>query len=208
MGLAVIGAGFGRTGTMSLKLALEQLDYGPCHHMEEVFFNPGQLPLWQAAVAGEKVDWDAVFEGYNSTADWPGAHFWRELAAFYPDSKVVLTTRSVDSWWDSYSGTIMKFNQILPDEAPEHVRALSQLAKTLVGERTFGTTFDDERAGKAAYRNHLEAVTASIPADRLLCFDVRDGWEPLCAFLGKPVPHGAFPRANTSAEFWDNFPTD
>ena len=204
MALSVIGAGFGRTGTMSLKLALEQLGCGLCHHMDEVFANPEQLPDWNAAAAGEAVDWDEMFDGYGCTADWPGAFFWRELADHYPDAKVVLTTRSAESWWESYSGTIMAFwRDILPDVPDPVVQGVGNMALKLIGERTFEGAMDDKDTVIAAYKAHVAAVIAGLPEDRLLQFDVRDGWEPLCAFLDKPVPGGEFPRTNNTQEFWD-----
>ena len=207
MGLSIIGAGYGRTGTMSLKLALEELGIGPCHHMEEVFANPPQVPGWQAAVAGESVDWDAVFDGYEATADWPGANFTHDLAAFYPDAKIILTMREVDSWWTSYSGTIMKYLQILPEDLPDHIMAICEMVKVMLDEH-FGAAYDDEQAAKAAYQNHVDKVSNSYEDGRVLCFDVRDGWGPLCEFLGKPVPGGDFPRSNNSEEFWVNFSPD
>jgi hypothetical protein len=106
MGLKVIGSGFGRTGTMSLKRALEQLAFGPCHHMEEILAHPEQVPHWQAVVAGQAVNWDEVFAGYRSQVDWPGAHVWQELAAAYPQAKVIHTVRPEEQWWKSFSQTI------------------------------------------------------------------------------------------------------
>ena len=205
MGLSVIGAGLWRTGTMSLKVGLEQLGFGPCHHMEELFADPTQVPPWQAAVAGEPTNWDAVFAGYNSTTDYPGAFFWRELAEFYPDAKVVLTVRTSESWWESYSSTIMKFLQNVPDDVLPHIGEICEMSKVLIGEKTFQAALDDEAAGLAAFHNHIENVSDSISSDRFLCFDVKDGWEPLCEFLDKPVPDVEFPRRNSSVEFWENF---
>ncbi len=106
MPLSIIGSGFGRTGTMSLKLALEQLGFGPCHHMEEVMDHPGQFGHWQAAARGEAMDWESVYQGYRSTVDWPGAHSWQELAETYPEAKVIHTLRPAEEWWGSYSTTI------------------------------------------------------------------------------------------------------
>jgi hypothetical protein len=107
---------------MSLKLALEQLDLGPCHHGDEVFANPEQLPAWAAAVNGGAVDWDAVYAGYESTADWPGASFWQPLADHYPDAKVILTLRETESWWQSYSSTIMAFFRDMLPHCPDVAR--------------------------------------------------------------------------------------
>jgi hypothetical protein len=205
MGLSVIGAGFGRTGTLSLKLGLEQLGFGPCHHMGEIFAHPEQLLLWQAAVAGEAVDWDVVLAGYKSCTDFPSGYFWRELSEFYPDAKIVLTMRPVESWWRSYSETILKAHHQMRSDAPGHIQEIRKLSATLIGEKTFGSAMDDKEAGFSAYRNYVESVIAAFSSDRLLCFDVRDGWEPLCNFLGKAVPDTPFPRTNSSADFWENF---
>ena len=208
MGLSVIGAGFGRTGTMSLKLALEQLGFGPCHHMEEIFANPLHVVRWRAAIAGEKVDWNAVYDGYNATADWPGVSFTQELAAYYPDAKIILTLRPVESWWESYSRTILLNMQNLPEDTPAPIRDIIEMATEVVGKKSFGSTIDDELAAKIAYSDHVEKITGLYGADRLLQFNVKDGWKPLCDFLEKPVPDGEFPHSNRSAQFFDNFSTD
>jgi hypothetical protein len=204
VGLSVIGAGFGRTGTMSLKIALEQLGFGPCHHMDEIFGNPNQLPHWQAAAAGESVDWDAVYAGYNSTVDWPGTHFWRELTGHYPNAKVILTMRSTESWWESYSKTIMIFlRDILPEISDDYVRDVGSMGLRLILKRAFAGSFDDKEVVTAAYDRHVAQVTSAFSEDRLLLFDVRDGWEPLCTFLGRPIPDEMFPRTNSPEEFWE-----
>lgn len=206
MALSVIGAGFGRTGTMSLKLALEELGFGVCHHMDEVFANPKQLPYWRAAVAGEAMDWDAVYTGYDSTADWPGASFWQPLSEYYPEAKIILTMRPVESWWESYSNTIMKFFlEVLPQVSDEHVRNTGNMGKDVISKWAFGNAdIDDRQAAIAAYEAHVAAVSNAFADDnRLLKFDVREGWEPLCNFLKRPVPEDKFPRSNSSEEFWE-----
>lgn len=205
MGLSVIGAGFGRTGTMSIKLALEQLGFGPSHHMEEVFKNQGQLPHWQAAAAGDAVNWDVVFDGYASAVDWPSAHYWRQLADHYPAAKVVLSVRPAEKWWESYSRTIRK---ILADRASiedPHARGTAEMANAIT-EQTFGGWVSKE-ACIAAFRRRTDDVVAAIQPDRLLVFDVAEGWEPLCGFLDCPVPDGDFPRTNSVEEFWQVFGT-
>lgn len=205
MALGVIGAGFGRTGTMSLKMALEQLGFGPCHHMEEVFQNSGQLPHWQAAAAGGGVDWDEVFDGYLSAVDWPSAHYWRQLAGHFPAAKVVLSLRPAEKWWNSYSRTIRK---ILADRAAiedPYVRDIAEMGNTIITEQTFGGAPAEKDACLAAYRRRRDDVVSAIPADRLLEFDVAEGWAPLCAFLDCPLPAGAFPRSNSVEEFWQVF---
>jgi hypothetical protein len=197
----VIGAGVGRTGTYSLKLALEQLGFGPCYHMEEVLKDPGrQVPMWSAAARGT-VDWQAILAGYRSAVDWPAAAFWHELADAYPEAKVILTTRSAESWCDSYLETIHAFMS-KRDEAPPHHQSWFEMAFAVVAKSGFGgktSRVDIIRAFEA----HVDAVTRAIPAQRLLVYEVKDGWQPLCTFLGKAPPAVRFPRSNNREEFWE-----
>jgi hypothetical protein len=202
MGLSIIGVGFGRTGTTSLNMALEQLGFGPCHQMEEVFSNPQQLPKWETAVAGRSVDWDDVYAGYNSTVDWPGALFWEELADTYPAAKIILTTRPTESWWHSFSNTIMKAWEIIPEMPKGHPRNVALLGKYVVLDKTFGGTIE-KQAVTSIYDGHIQKVLSSFTGDRLLQFDVRDGWAPLCKFLNKPIPDGDFPKTNNPEQFWE-----
>ena len=203
MALAVIGSGFGRTGTLSLKKALEQLGFGPCHHMENVMQAPEQAPHWQAAVRRDGVDWDKVFAGYRSQVDWPGAHFWRELAAAYPKAKVVHTVRSAESWWDSFSPTLRKFMLTYEEmELPPHIRTIVE-AQAIIFDETFGSGVAADRgAALAAFNRRTQEVSETIPPERLLVFDVSEGWGPLCRFLDVPVPDGPFPHFNKVEEFW------
>jgi hypothetical protein len=202
MGLKVIGSGFGRTGTMSLKRALEQLSFGPCHHMEEVFAHPEQVPYWQAVVARRAVNWEEVFAGYHSQVDWPGAHVWQELAAAYPQAKIIHTVRPEEQWWKSFSQTIatlLSSYQEMPRQP--HVRAIMEVATEIIAQ-TIGGSLTDRQAALAAFRRRTEQVRAAIPAERLLVFDVTEGWQPLCAFLDVPAPTTAFPRLNSTEEWW------
>lgn len=201
MTLSVISAGFGRTGTMSLKLALEQLGHGPCHHMVEVIENgAAQVPLWNDALAG-KPDFDTIYAGYNSAVDWPTAAFWQELATHYPDVKVILSTRSPESWYKSISETILA-TVWAPDKWPAPaVEWFKMVTKVL--ERSLGTAKDRDGI-IAAFKAHEAAVKAAIPADRLLVHTAKDGWEPLCDFLGVPVPDTPYPRTNSKEEFFEH----
>lgn len=197
MGLKVIGSGLGRTGTLSTKLALEQLGFAPCHHMVEVFLNPESVPLWVEAGSG-RPDWDAIFGGYHAMVDHPGCAYWRELAAHYPEAKVLHTVRDPDKWFDSTQATI--FNPDRPPMPPGTPMAafFDQLYAFYGGDmhdRGFMTDF---------FRRHTERVVESVPADRLLVFDVKSGWEPLCAFLGVEVPNTPYPRENSTEDFQAN----
>lgn len=201
MTLKIIGAGVGRTGTYSLKLAINQLGLGPCHHMEEVLINmPTQLPLWQAAAAGN-ADWKAAYEGYPSAVDWPTAGFYRELHAEYPSAKFILTHRSPENWVQSFSATIYKLVSE-PDAVPEQMRPWLEMATAIISKTGFPLGLDADGLA-AAFQAHTAAVISAIPESQLLLFQVKDGWAPLCAFLGVPAPDGPFPRTNDRSEFWD-----
>jgi sulfotransferase family protein len=195
MALKVIGAGLGRTATFSLKFALEHLGFGPCYHMAEVFAGARRnVPLWLDVVRG-KPDWNSVFAGFESTTDYPACTYWRELTAFYPDAKVILTVRDANSWFDSVSETIFS------------PKMQGSLVGSPVGAMMQGVIFDafggraEDRAFMTdwfARRN--QAVIDSLPSDRLLVFSPKEGWGPLCAFLGVPVPDAPFPRVNSRDE--------
>jgi hypothetical protein len=196
MPLRVIGAGFGRTGTLSLKLALEQLGLGRCYHMVEVLENPAHATFWSTAVEGEAVDWEALLGPYGAVVDWPACTFWRELASRYPEALVVLTVRDPEAWYRSAHDTIY---QVMQRGPADDVRLA--MARRIVLEHTFGGRFEDRAHAIDVYERHNEAVRRTIPAGRLLVYEVREGWEPLCRFLEQPVPAEPFPRVNTSEEF-------
>jgi len=204
MTLSVIGAGYGRTGTLSLKHALEQLGYVKCHHMIEVLRHPTQSDAWLTAARGGSVDWDTLLDGYQATVDWPACHFYRELAEHYPDAKVVLTVRDPEAWYASMAATTLKvIREGLASGRIDPQRG--NLGTELVVKAAFGGRIDDPAHGAAVFRRHTQAVRAAIPAERLLVYEVREGWGPLCAFLGRPVPDTPFPRVNSREEFHDIF---
>jgi|SRR5215469_6423425 len=201
--MQVIGAGLGRTGTYSLKLAINRLGLGPCHHMEAVIQNmPTQVPLWVAALEN-KPDWAATFEGFNSAVDWPTATFFRELALAYPSAKFVLTHRDPESWADSFGSTIYSV-MAQKDHLPPQLQAWLAMAYDVVARAGFSLGLTREGL-LAAYHAHNDAVRATIPPDRLLVYEVKEGWAPLCNFLGLDVPDETFPRTNSREEFWERF---
>jgi hypothetical protein len=179
---------------MSLKRALEQLGLGPCHHMVEVFANPQSVPLWIAAGAG-KPDWEAIFDGYPSMVDYPGAKFWRELMTFYPDAKVIHSLRDPDRWFESTQATIFA-----PDSGATNAQGQMRDFFDIITS-DFGGRLSDRAFMVDYFKRHTEEVKACVPADRLLVFEASDGWEPLCAFLGVPIPETPYPAENTRAEF-------
>jgi hypothetical protein len=201
MPLEVIGAGFGRTGTNSLKLALEQLGFGPCHHMFEVRDNPEQLPAWVAASNGETVDWHQIFRGYRSQVDWPGARYWQELSETFPDAKVILSVRDPNSWFDSLQATIVPFINARGKHVDDLTNARAEMAYKTIVSSIFDNRIDDRDHAIRVYEDHVAKVTSTIPEARLLTFDVSDGWGPLCNFLGVEAPDAPFPRSNSSQEF-------
>jgi Sulfotransferase domain len=206
MALQVIGAGFGRTGTATLKTVLEQLGFGPCHHMIEVILHPEQAGFWERATRGEPVHWEEVFAGYNASCDWPSCAFYKELAERYPEAKVILTLRDPKAWYKSVSNTIMlamKGPLTLPDG--KRVGPPGDFAPLLIGQKTFGGRFDED-AMIEVFNRHNEDVKRTIPAGRLLVFDAVQGWEPICRFLDKPIPAMPFPKTNTTEEFQSRRP--
>ena len=203
MALKVFGTGFGRTGTNSLKLALEHLGFGPCHHMYEVRDNPDQMPYWQAAARGELPDWDRAFAGYASAVDWPSVCFWREITAYYGDAKVLHTVRPEESWLTSIHTTIYPVLRDRDNIPAGHRRDLVEMTDELIGNRTFGGRLGDADHALAAYRAHDAEIRAAFGADRMLVFDVAEGWPPLCRFLDVAVPDMPFPHVNRSREFKD-----
>jgi hypothetical protein len=197
MALKVVGSGLGRTGTKSMQTALTMLGFGPCHHMVEVFMHPETMALWIEAGAG-RPDWDAIFKDYNSMVDYPGAAYWREIAAHYPDAKVLHTVRDPDVWFDSTQATIFAPNSMAFVEGPLAVffnsfaSRITGSTRELIHDRAFMTDH---------FRRNTQAVKATIPAERLLIFEAGEGWERLCKFLGVAVPEAPFPSENTRADF-------
>jgi sulfotransferase family protein len=198
--IKVVGAGLGRTGTLSLQSALQQLLGAPCYHMLEVVAHPDHVPIWHAAIRGDALpDWDELLRGYSATVDWPACTFWRELADAYPDAPVLLSTRPADDWWKSANATIFEGTRGDPPDDPifgpqgRMIRDMFAL--------TFTPDWSEEGPAKAAYDAHNAEVRATIPKDRLTEWHPGDGWGPLCDMLDVAVPDEPFPHVNTTEEF-------
>ena len=216
--LTVVGAGLGRTGTLSLHAALEQIGFVPCEHMTNCFANPERFALWLEAArrkrAGEPIDWRPLFAGYRATVDWPGAYFWRELVAAHPQAKVILTVRDPERWYDSARATIYAATQarsattasrllfrLVAWANPKAGRGFRTVQET-VWDGALGGKFENRDEAIRIFDEHNRTVMATVPAERLLVFDVKQGWEPLCTLLGVSVPTGEpFPHVNDAADF-------
>jgi hypothetical protein len=212
MTLKVIGAGFGRTGTLSLKSALDELGLGPCYHMVETHAHPEHDAMWLALAKGEASDWRPMLKGYASTVDWPTTYFWRDLAAANPDAKIILTLRDPEAWYRSAAATIfarmLEFEALRSDPTAavdEARRRHMEMVNTIVIEKTFGGSLDKAHAIQV-FNAHNEDVRRSVPSERLLVYEPGEGWEPLCDFLNIPVPDTPYPKVNTTGDFVSRFP--
>ena len=196
MTLEVIGAGFGRTGTMSLKVALEELGFGPCYHMIEVFEHPEHVSLWEAAIRGEPLDWEKIFGSYQAAVDWPTAAFYKELMKVYPHAKVLLTIRDPEKWYESTKNTLYP-TEFAPEPSP-----IMRMAAKLLWEQTFDGNFEDRRYAIEVFKRHNEEVKKHVSPERLLVYEVKEGWKPLCEFLGVEIPEEKpFPHLNDTEAF-------
>jgi hypothetical protein len=199
--LEVIGAGFGRTGTLSLKSALERLGFERCYHMAELGRNPSHAALWSQAHRGEAIDWDALFEGYRASVDWPSCNLWREQLAHFPDAKVLLSLRDSERWYESIMSTIYGFTAASLEAEDETARTRGRWAMEIVWDHVFDGRMDDREHVIGVFEAHNAAVIREVPAEKLLVYMPGDGWEPLCAFLGVDVPDVEYPRLNTTEQF-------
>lgn len=195
MTIKVIGAGFGRTGTLSLKLALELLGFDKCYHMMEVANHPDHVSSWRSAAKGESVDWDQLFQGYQATVDWPSCNFWREQMQAFPDAKVILTKREAESWYQSVTQTIWKVSQ----ERRSDARSL--MVFEVIWDGVFGGRMTEKDHVIAQYQKHNQTVIDEVPKDKLLVFEAKEGWPELCEFLGCSIPDTDYPNVNTTQDF-------
>jgi hypothetical protein len=204
----VIGAGFGRTGTTSLKAALDILGFGPAYDLTEAFGHPEHVEVWEAARRGERVDWRGFLSGYEVTVDWPACAFYAELMVAFPEAPVILTVRDPEPWYESVFSTIYGIHRISSGPAPVRlafalvglfapsVTGIARLADAIVWNDTFESSFEDRRHAIETFHRHNEEVRRRVPEGRLFVYDVREGWPPLCEFLGAEVPDKPFPHLN------------
>lgn len=212
MSLKIIGAGFGRTGTTSLKAALEQLGFDKCHHMTEVFKNPSTAGPFLHAWRGEEVDWDEIYEGFQSTTDWPSCTHYKELMEKYPDAKVILSVRDPEQWHASCMNTIYRANTDVPEWFKivlKRYGQMQEMATEQIWKGTFGGKFTNKAHAISVFEQHNQEVIDTVPPEKLLVFEVKQGWEPLCEFLDVPVPNTPFPHLNDGklmSRFFDTLP--
>jgi hypothetical protein len=204
--LEVIGAGFGRTGTHSLGLALEKLGFGPCYNLHEMAQNLSHLELWNNAIDGRPVDWCYLFSSYKSTVEWPSVTFIDQIIQRFPNAKIILTLRDPEAWYESAANTIFESLELSAYNPDPRKRESSGMTRRLILEHTFGGRYWDKNYAIEVYRKHIQRVVGLVPKERLLQFDVKDGWEPLCNFLQKTVPNEAFPRLNERIDFINSAP--
>src|ERR1700730_16855695 len=214
-GLKIIGAGFGRTGTASLKAALETLGFGPCYHMDEVVQNAEMMiPLWEAVLDGTLTDWNSIFANYQATVDWPACNYYAELMKAYPEAKVLLSVRDPDSWYQSAFNSVYQAERLIGERMREAgegfvpdarmmatIGRFGSLVGRMVWQRTFHGRFAEKDDALSVFTEHSEEVKRNVPAEKLLVFYVKEGWEPLCAFLGVAVPNTPFPHLNEGTAF-------
>jgi Sulfotransferase domain len=209
--MKVIGAGLPRTATLSQKIALEMLGLGPCYHMVNVLADLEEVPRWRAAVGGD-ADWEQIFDGFQSTVDWPGSFFYEQLLEVYPEAKVLLSVRDSDAWERSMRQTI--WGVFYGDSLTRHLSSARarvdprwnsylEMMTEMWGRSGLmpGGEATDAASMRTAMEKYHEQVKASVAPDRLLVWTASDGWEPLCAFLEVDVPDAPFPRANDAKMF-------
>ncbi len=201
MALEVIGAGFGRTGTLSLKGALELLGFGPCYHMLEVHNNPGHLPMWVELHRGQGPGWETVFADYRSAVDWPSCNFWASQLQAFPEAKVLLSLRDGESWHRSVMNTIYPSSKAGANSDNPVARESAAMANEMIWDGVFKGRVEEKDYAIGVFEAHNQAVIDAAPAEQLLVYRPGDGWEPLCAFLNCPVPDAPYPKVNSTEDF-------
>jgi len=196
----LIGAGLGRTGTASLKKALEILLDGPCYHMLEVMDRPQDVAVWRAALNGRQPDWSDFLKDYRASVDWPGTPFWQPLAQAFPEAPILLSTReNAQVWWQSASRTVFAAGHLPAAQGSARAERLAMLKE--MWSLTLTPDWDQPQAAMQAYEAHNQSVRQLAPAHRLFEWQPGQGWEPLCRALGLPVPGQPFPHLNTTDDF-------
>lgn len=201
--LQVIGAGWARTGTTSTLGALEELGLGPCYTFFTIIgAKPEHRERWLDIYAGKPADWPTLFAGFNSVVDWPACDFYKQFLAVWPEAKVILNVRDPEVWYESVKNTIWENYQRMTSagQGPE-TNNLARLLDVMMWQGAFDGKFEDKKYVIEAFERHTQHVKESLPPEKLLVFDVKEGWEPLCRFLEVPAPDKPFPRLNDTEAF-------
>lgn len=211
--LKVINLSVGRTGTMSLKHALEELGLIKCYHFAEFYEHPEHLSLWLSVSRGEKMDWDKIFYGYQASVYWVPCYNYQAILEYYPDAKVILTVRDPEAWYKSVYDTVYRYNRLtwyrklillvmgLFKPQLRTMHAVWQLQEQTLWKKTFQGRFHDKNYAIEVFKKHITEVKCNVPEERLLVFNIKEGWGPLCQFLNIPVPTTPFPHVNDTASF-------
>lgn len=187
---------------MSTKVALQQLGFGPCLHMIDLMAaNQDLVQTFHDAYVGKDVDWSQALSEWEATVDWPGCTFYKQLMDVFPEAPVILNVRDPESWYKSMNDTIYDGAMKLEDMPEMRDRPATKMIKAVVWDGDMKGDFPNKQGSIEIFLRHNEEVKNYVPADRLLIFDVKQGWEPLCSFLGVPVPAEPFPHANDTESF-------
>lgn len=215
MELKIIGAGFPRTGTTTLKIALEQLGFFKTYHFKDLMMNPASVTYWNELENKGDTNFEALFDGYVATVDFPGYPYYKILLEKYPNAKIILTKRDFEAWYASTQKTIAKVGPETISSRPELASKLAtnkrlwdtqecfKFFKNTYIKKQFGNQFDSRSMAEKVFYDHIREVIAFVPKEQLLVYDVREGWEPLCSFLSVPIPAEEFPHLNKGENFKD-----
>lgn len=201
MSIKVIGAGYGRNGTLSLKNALQTLGFDQCYHMMDLNLEKDEDLAWSALARGETVDFEKLFDGYQASVDWPSCNFWQEQLAYYPDAKVILSERDPEKWYASIMNTIYPSSLAGKGMDDPEAKRRSKMVFEVVWDGLFDGRLEDKEHVIGIYQAHNQNVKDKVPAEQLLVFESSQGWNPLCSFLGVPIPEEPYPRVNTTEDF-------
>ncbi len=213
MSIKIIGAGLPRTGTNTLREALEILGFSKTYHMKHLLVHPEDLHYWTTLKATGTTDWDALYDGYQATVDFPCYPWYKEHMKQYPDAKVILSTRPFEKWYTSFYSTIWKAQnppeaekaamgeRVAADPRLQTVMKVMGFAKQVMSEEHFQGKFLDKEFMEKVFDDHHEEAKRYVPADKLLVYDVTEGWEPLCKFLDVKVPNEPLPHTNKKEDF-------
>ncbi len=211
--IKVLNLSLGRTGTMSLKQALEDLGFNKCYHFSDMFIHPEHTDIWKSYAQGKPVDWEALFEGYQAGLYWSTSYDYLPLLEQYPKMKFLLTVRDPEAWYKSTFNTVYSLNRLTLSRSiglrikglfnPDLIKIYKiwKLQEELLWQKTFKGRFHEKDFAIQQFKQHIESVKKNVPAERLLVYEIQQGWEPLCNFLQVPVPDKDFPRVNDTASF-------